>query len=116
MPAAFQNVLGLALKVRGWNQVEAARHLGVSQALVSAYLHGEREPLLSTAAQISGVLGVSLDEMAGLSAGKSAVAWQANLKRRWHREAASRSELAAALRIVFCEDSTAVVKWLNEPC
>jgi transcriptional regulator with XRE-family HTH domain len=60
-------VLAAALKDRGWNQVQAAKQLGVSQALVSAYLRGEREPLLSTAALIAGVLGLSLDQLAGLN-------------------------------------------------
>jgi transcriptional regulator with XRE-family HTH domain len=60
-------VLAAALKDRGWNQVQAAKQLGVSQALVSAYLRGEREPLLSTAARIAGVLGLSLDPLAGLN-------------------------------------------------
>jgi len=63
--SSFQNVLASELKHRGWNQVEAARHLGISQALVSAYLRGEREPRLSTASQIARALGISLDELAG---------------------------------------------------
>src|SRR5437899_2841900 len=63
--STFQNTLASELKQRGWNQIEAARHLGISQALVSAYLRGEREPMLSTASQIARALGISLDELAG---------------------------------------------------
>ena len=67
---AFQNMLALALRDRGWNQVQAAKHLGISQALVSAYLRGSREPLLSTASQIARALGMSLDELAGATGRK----------------------------------------------
>ena len=67
---AFQNMLALALRDRGWNQVQAAKHLGISQALVSAYLRGSREPLLSTASQIARALGMSLDELAGFTTGE----------------------------------------------
>ena len=66
MPSFLETFRHL-LEKRGWNQKEAAEKLGVSQANVSRWLSGEREPGLAALVQIAYGLGVTVDELLGRS-------------------------------------------------
>lgn len=58
-------------KARGLTQVELARELDVSQALVSKYENGEVLLHAELLARLSGILRVSVDELLGLGKKKS---------------------------------------------
>lgn len=53
-----------ARKARNQTQVQIAAAAGISQGYLSQLEQDEREPTLSIAARLAGVLGVSLDELA----------------------------------------------------
>ena len=57
--ANFGERLARLIHERGWTQVEAAEKLGVSQALISHYLSGKREPLPRTISHLAERLGVT---------------------------------------------------------
>jgi transcriptional regulator with XRE-family HTH domain len=62
----LQTLLTESLDSRGWSNTELAKRVGVSPATVGRWISGERTPSLSDAAQISRVLGIPLDHLAGL--------------------------------------------------
>jgi transcriptional regulator with XRE-family HTH domain len=62
----FATIARNALESMGWSQSELARRCGISTSAMSRYLSGERTPSLLDAAQISRVLGISLDKLSGL--------------------------------------------------
>ncbi len=53
-----------AREARNQTQVQLAAAAGISQGYLSQLEQDEREPTLSIAARLAGVLGVSLDELA----------------------------------------------------
>ena len=63
--ATFGERLTQLTRERGWTQMEAARKLGISQAMISYYLSGRREPLPRTISHIAERLGVSVGELTG---------------------------------------------------
>ena len=66
----FSNQLRKLLSAKQWNQVRAASELGVTQSQISDYLSGKSEPYLSTAVAVAKRLGISLDELSGISPAK----------------------------------------------
>lgn len=56
--------LRLAREARHQTQVQLATAAGISQGYLSQLEQDEREPTLSIAARLAGVLGLSLDELA----------------------------------------------------
>jgi transcriptional regulator with XRE-family HTH domain len=62
----FASIIRETLDSRGWSQSELCRRCGISKAAMSRYVNGERTPSLLDAAQISRVLGIPLDYLAGL--------------------------------------------------
>jgi transcriptional regulator with XRE-family HTH domain len=115
------------LTAKQWNQVRAAGELGVTQSQISDYLNGKSEPYLSTAVAVAKRLGVTLDELSGISRSKSVVRegiaaygrdepfndWVERLRRQWRRKGASRSEMELAIRVLFPDDADKVIAWLN---
>ena len=65
--ASFPENFADLLAEHGWNQNVAAEKLGVSQANISRWLSGEREPGLTALIQIAHGLGVTVDELLGSS-------------------------------------------------
>ena len=65
MQASFPRTLSLLRKEKGISQKEAARNLGISQALLSHYENGVREPGLSFVAAAADFYGVSADFLLG---------------------------------------------------
>jgi len=112
-----------------WNQVKAASELGLTQSQVSDYLSGKSEPYLRTAAAVARRLGISLDELAGVSTAGTAVRedgamyhaeppydqWVEKARRRWRRKGATRAEMELAIRILFPDDADKMIEWLNRP-
>ena len=125
---AFSSQLRKLMASKQWNQVKAARELGLTQSQVSDYLSGKSEPYLSTAAAVAKRLGVSLDELSGVATARIAVReesavyhaeppydqWIENVRRRWQRKGAARAEMELAVRILFPDDADKVIDWLNK--
>lgn len=61
----FKDQLQELLKKSNLSQKEFAEKLGVTEATVSRYLKGDREPNLNTLAQIANIFVVSLEELTG---------------------------------------------------
>lgn len=123
----FSSQLRKLLTTKRWNQVRAASELGVTQSQISDYLSGKSEPYLSTAIAIAKKLGVSLDDLSGVSPSRSVVRegiafygsdepfgeWVERLKRQWRRKGASRAEMELAIHVLFPDDADKVIAWLN---
>ena len=67
MSKAFAQDMSQLRRARGMSQREVAAGLGVSQALLSHYENGAREPTLDFVARICDYYGVSADYMLGLT-------------------------------------------------
>jgi len=65
MQSSFSRTLSLLRKEKGISQKEVARSLGISQALLSHYENGVREPGLSFVASAADYYGVSTDFLLG---------------------------------------------------
>lgn len=65
MSKAFAENIGRLRRGSGQSQREAAAGLGISQALLSHYENGAREPTLDFVARICDYYGVSADYMLG---------------------------------------------------
>ena len=125
----FSSQLRKLMASKQWNQVKAARELGLTQSQVSDYLSGKSEPYLSTAAAVAKRLDVSLDELSGAATVRITVReedavyraeppydqWVEKIRRRWQRKGAARAEMELAIRILFPEDADKMIDWLNRP-
>ena len=116
-----------------WTQMEAAAQLGLSQSLVSRYIHGVTNPPRKSVEAIAYRLGVSVESLLtepltlpearqllqrksrGASKAKSPPddPWMRSLKRRWKRHPQDRKSLSDALRLLFPQDHKSVIKWLG---
>ncbi len=67
MSRAFSNVLSTLRRASGLSQRRAAADLGISQALLSHYENGAREPGLAFICKACDYYGVSADYMLGRS-------------------------------------------------
>ena len=65
MQSSFPRTLSLLRREKGISQKEAARNLGISQALLSHYENGVREPGLAFVAAAADFNGVSADFLLG---------------------------------------------------
>ena len=61
----FNEKLTELLKKNNMSQKELAERLNVTEATVSRYIKGEREPNLNVVAQIANIFKVSLEELTG---------------------------------------------------
>jgi transcriptional regulator with XRE-family HTH domain len=120
-PKAFQRLLW----ERGWNQSQAASQLEISQGLVSAYLHGKREPTLTTLLNIASRLGVPLGELVGEKANQQRRRHRdndqplsdrvmTNLKKRWHKKPAERDAIRHLIALLFPDDLREILAWLDQ--
>ena len=57
----------LLRKQKGLTQVELAKLLGCSQAIITAYENGQKKPSVDTLAYLAETLGVSIDHVIGKS-------------------------------------------------
>ena len=73
MSGSFSARLAELRKSRGTSQKEAAKKLGISQALLSHYEKGIREPSLDFVCKASGYYNVTSDYLLGLSESKSSI-------------------------------------------
>lgn len=65
---AFARALRRAIAERRWSHRTAGAALGVSHTQIGRYLTGA-DPGISTASRLAGVLGMSLDDLAGVAEG-----------------------------------------------
>lgn len=63
----IQIKLAEAIKLSGMPQAELARLLGVSQSLISHYLHGNKMPALDTFANLCKILDVDANDILCIS-------------------------------------------------
>jgi len=130
MASFSQNFAGL-LAEQGWNQNVAAEKLGVSQANVSRWLAGEREPGLAALIQIAHGLSVTVDELLGGSGAtklksrmlgtKSAAdqskrfpsAFQKFKTRFRAADPPLRDFMTGQIRALFGPESREILAWLN---
>ncbi len=68
MERSFPETLSALRKARGVSQRQAASELGISQALLSHYENGAREPGLSFICKVCDYYGVTADYLLGRSA------------------------------------------------
>ncbi len=54
------------LKVKGISQKDFARTCNIDETTMSRYISGEREPKISTVANMAYNIGVSIDDLAGM--------------------------------------------------
>ena len=66
MQTAFSQVLTELRHQRGISQKQAASELGISQALLSHYENGAREPRLEFVVKVCGYYGVTSDRLLGI--------------------------------------------------
>ena len=71
MERSFPETLSALRRARGISQRQAAAELGISQALLSHYETGAREPGLDFVCRACAYYGVSADYLLGLSARQS---------------------------------------------
>jgi transcriptional regulator with XRE-family HTH domain len=140
MQNVFTANFRMLMSVGAWTQMEAAKQLGISQSLVSRYIHGVTRPPRKSVEAIAYRLGVpaeslltkslTLPEMRRLLQKNSPGAprakrslspnaqphgpWMRSLKRRWQRRPQERDSLSTALRLLFPEDYESVMKWLGK--
>jgi len=65
MAYVFSDKLSALRRERGWSQRKVAGELGISQALLSHYENGLREPRLEFVSRICDYYGVSADYLLG---------------------------------------------------
>ena len=85
MEHSFPHNLSALRKSRGLSQRKAAGDLGISQALLSHYENGAREPGLAFVVRVCDYYGVSADYLLGRSDQPSSGARQAEQLRRLAR-------------------------------
>ena len=131
---SFCENFGILLKKRGWNQKEAAERLGVSQANISRWLSGEREPGLTALIQIAYGLEVTVDELLGRSEVSKLKSRHLSTTSGEHEPAEFPSEtlrqfktryvtadpnlrefMSGQVRALFGLDAQQIIKWLNTP-
>ena len=134
--AVFADKLDALLQARGWNQPEAATHLGLPQGSLSRYLSGATVPSVTKVVQIAARLGVPVEELTGevpseISSVKTQVGRHptaahqiaqlpaASLKRFKNRYRAAdpdlRKFMSAQVRALFGTDAKKILTWLNSP-
>lgn len=124
--AVFRERLSQLFHERGWTQVEAARKLGVSQALISHYLSGKREPLPRTMAHLAERLGVTVEELMGESKRKTlarrsdaeksdllCLHVMRQLKRKWNRSKREQATMRHLVEMLFGDDANDVISWFE---
>jgi transcriptional regulator with XRE-family HTH domain len=127
--ASFPQNFANLLAEHGWNQNVAAEKLGVSQANVSRWLAGEREPGLTAVIQIAQGLGVTVDELLGSSGtaklksrmlGTKSVSTERvppafkNFKTRFRAaDPVLRDFMVGQIRALFGPEVKQVLAWLN---
>ena len=62
---AFSQNLKHALEMKGVSQRELAKRTGITEASISRYISGEREPRAYTLSKIASVLHMTMDELIG---------------------------------------------------
>jgi transcriptional regulator with XRE-family HTH domain len=125
--ANFGERLARLIHERGWTQVEAAEKLGVSQALISHYLSGKREPLPRTISHLAERLGVTIDVLMGEGKHKTAqpgssskkselvcIQVMQQLKRRWKRSKRDRATMRHLVAALFTDDADDVLTWFDD--
>jgi transcriptional regulator with XRE-family HTH domain len=129
--ATFKEHLARLIRDHGWTQLEAAKELGVSQALISHYLSGKRVPLPRTVEHIAERLGVPVNELIGdrpaqkktkvleptASSGKTEMmllAVMLRLKRRWKNKSSERDSIRHLVAILYSKDSGNILRWLEK--
>ena len=60
------NRIAESLQAKGLTQRSLAQHIGVTEAVMSRYISGEREPKPDTLANIATALGVTSDYLLGI--------------------------------------------------
>jgi transcriptional regulator with XRE-family HTH domain len=129
----------MLLSAAKWTQVEAAEQLGISQGSVSDFTSGNRMPSTKGIESIAYRLGIpaeaftskpiTLDQMrrllsgsrtlkiseprAAYRGGKPYDPWLRSLKQRWKRNPESRDEIRIAIRVLFGNETRAVINWLD---
>ena len=63
----FEQNLRIYMNLRGMNQSDLAHQTHLTEAAISRYLHGDREPKAIALAAIANALKVSVDELLGIS-------------------------------------------------
>ena len=97
----FGQLLEELLKSSGVTQSSLADKTGLTQSAISHYIRGDREPRGSNLVRIADALGVTVDELTFLRAGKS---WEEeifNLKKRL-RTVSGRLTLDEKMALIKC--------------
>ncbi|MGD0060219.1 MAG: helix-turn-helix transcriptional regulator [Verrucomicrobiia bacterium] len=120
-----ENLRALMAK-RGWNQLQAAAALSVSQANISRWLSQNHEPSADVLIRIAKAFGVTLDEL--LRAPGPALRiprveqdtvvwstrWFRQLRLTWQRSPKERRRIETALDLAWPNQKPDIVAWLNK--
>ncbi|MGD1019177.1 MAG: helix-turn-helix transcriptional regulator [Verrucomicrobiia bacterium] len=122
----FADNLRTLMAKRGWNQLEAAAALGVSQANISRWLSQGHEPSADILIRIAKAFRVSLDEllrapgpaMRGARAQSESVIWPTRwfrqLRITWQRYPKERHRIETALDLGWPNQKKEIIAWLKK--
>ncbi len=122
----FAGNLRTLMAKRGWNQLQAAAALSVSQANISRWLSQNHEPSADVLIRIAKAFGVTLDELLRAPgpalrfprAEQDPVVWSTRwfrqLRLTWQRSPKERRRIETALDLAWPNQKTDILAWLNK--
>lgn len=122
----FADNLRALMAKRGWNQVQAAAALSVSQANISRWLSENHEPSADVLIRIAKVFGVTLEELlrgpgpalrpprAELETTLWTTRWFRQLRLTWQRSPKERGRIETALDLAWPNQKPDILAWLNK--
>ncbi len=122
----FADNLRTLMAKRGWNQVQAADALSVSQANISRWLSENHEPSADVLLRIAKVFGVTLEELlrapgpalrpprAELDTTLWTTRWFRQLRLTWQRSPKERRRIETALDLAWPNQKPDILAWLNK--
>jgi transcriptional regulator with XRE-family HTH domain len=122
----FADNLRTLMAKRGWNQLQAAAALSVSQANISRWLSQNHEPSADVLIRIANVFGVTLEELlrapgparrpprAEFDTTLWTTRWFRQLRLTWQRSPKERRRIETALDLAWPNQKPDILAWLNK--
>jgi transcriptional regulator with XRE-family HTH domain len=122
----FADNLRTLMAKRGWNQLEAAAALSVSQANISRWLSQNHEPSADVIIRIAKVFGITVEELLRAPgpalriprAEQDTIVWPARwfrqLRLTWQRSPKERRRIETALDLAWPNQKPDILAWLNK--
>jgi transcriptional regulator with XRE-family HTH domain len=122
----FAENLRTLMAKRGWNQLQAAAALSVSQANISRWLSQNHEPSADVLIRIAKAFGVTLDELLRAPGPARRIPrveqdpvvwstrWFRQLRLTWQRSPKERDRIETALDLAWPNQKPDILAWLNK--